>query len=480
VIAADCPIKFGTDGWRGLIADDYTFANVRWAARGVARYLLDSGALSGELARGVAIGYDCRFASNSFARAAAEEIAAAGIPAHLATGYSPTPAVAYAIRERQLAGGIVITASHNPWPWNGFKFKASFGGSAGPDIIKKVEALLPSVAEAGSLLQHPAVLEQVDLVAPYVAHLEEVIDFAAIAARNYEFVVDPLFGAARGHFQQLFAKHKIRSTEIHGAADPLFGGLHPEPIEPHIAELQKTVVELQADAGFTTDGDADRIGAVDRDGRFVDSHRIFAILLKYLVEVRGLKGAVVKTFSTTKLVDLLARKYGLTLLETPIGFKYIGEIMLAREVIIGGEESGGIGVPALGGPERDGMMNGLLLAEAIAHYGKSLGELVDMLHAEFGPHYYGRVDLHLKPGQKERAIEQASADGAGSFAGISVEKREMLDGVKMYLDGGADGRGWLLVRPSGTEPLLRVYCEASSEKLVHQALSATENLIRSM
>jgi len=182
----------------------------------------------------------------------------------------------------------------------------------------------------------------------------------------------------------------------------------------------------------------------------------------------------------SQLVDLLAQKYGLALLETPIGFKHIGEIMLAREVIIGGEESGGIGVPALGGPERDGMMNGLLLAEAMAHYGKSLGELVDLLHAEFGPHYYGRVDLHLQPGQKERAIEQASAEGLTSFAGFGVEKREMLDGVKMYLDAGAEGRGWLLVRPSGTEPLLRIYCEAGSEKLVHDALGATEKLIRAM
>jgi alpha-D-glucose phosphate-specific phosphoglucomutase len=470
---ATCPIKFGTDGWRALIAEDYTFANVRWAARGVAKYLLESG----EASRGVAVGYDCRFASDRFARAAAEEMAAAGIPAHLGAGYAPTPAVACAIRQHQLAGGIVITASHNPWEWNGFKFKASYGGSAGPEIIKKVEALLPAVEAPDSLWHARAALEQVDLVAPYVAHLETVINLEAIARRNFRFVLDPLHGAARGHFQRLFEKYRIRSTELHGASDPLFGGLHPEPIEPHIALLQKTVVEQKADAGFTTDGDADRIGAVDRDGRFVDSHRIFSILLKYLYEVRGLRGAVVKTFSTTKLVDKLAERYRLDLLETPIGFKHIGDHMLAREVIIGGEESGGIGVPALGGPERDGMMNGLLLAEAMAHYGKSLGELVAALDAEFGPHYYGRVDLHLKPGQKERAIEKASAEGVTSFAGLGVDRREMLDGVKFYLAGGA---GWLLVRPSGTEPLLRVYCEASSAALVHQALTETEKLIRTL
>ncbi|MSO19271.1 MAG: phosphoglucomutase/phosphomannomutase family protein [Acidobacteria bacterium] len=468
-----CPIKFGTDGWRALIAEDYTFDNVRWAARGVAQYLIDTG----DADKGVAIGYDCRFMSERFARAAAETIAAAGIPAHLGSSYAPTPAVACAIRQHQLAGGIVITASHNPWAWNGFKFKASYGGSAGPEIIKKVEAVLPQVAAADSLRRPPAALEEVDLVAPYVAHLEKVIHLDAIARRGFQFVVDPLYGAARGHFQQLFTRYKIRSTEIHGEADPLFGGLNPEPIEPHIAALQKAVVERRADAGFTTDGDADRIGAVDRDGRFIDSHRIFSILLQYLVEVRGLKGAVIKTFSTTKLVDQLAKKHALELIETPIGFKHICDHMLAREVIIGGEESGGIGVPSLGGPERDGMMNGLLLAEAMAHYGKSLGELVDELHREFGPHYYGRVDLHLKAGQKERAIEQASADGLTTFAGIGVEKREMLDGVKLYFDAG---RGWLLVRPSGTEPLLRVYCEARSENLVHDALAATEKLIRAL
>jgi phosphomannomutase len=254
----------------------------------------------------------------------------------------------------------------------------------------------------------------------------------------------------------------------------LFGGLNPEPIEPHIGQLQKAVTDLHADAGFATDGDADRVGAVDRTGRFIDSHQIFSILLRYLVEARGMKGGVVKTFSTTKLVDALARKHSLTLYETPIGFKHICDRMLTTDILIGGEESGGIGIPALGGPERDGVLNSMLLAEAMAHYGKSLGELVAELHSEFGSFYYGRTDLTLAPGQKERAVEAASAKDLKHFADFSVVRREDLDGVKMYLDNGA----WLLVRPSGTEPLLRVYTEAPSERIVHEVLAGAERGIK--
>jgi phosphomannomutase len=247
-------------------------------------------------------------------------------------------------------------------------------------------------------------------------------------------------------------------------------------MEPHVGQLQKAVVDRSADAGFATDGDADRIGAVDRTGHFIDSHQIFSILLRYLVEVRELKGGVVKTFSATKRIDQLARKLGLTLYETPVGFKHICDRMLVSQIIIGGEESGGIGVPALGGPERDGVLNSMLLAEAMAHYGKSLGELVAELNQEFGPLYYGRTDLELRPGQKERAIEAASVKDLKQIAGFGVQRREDLDGIKMYLDNGA----WLLVRASGTEPLLRIYTEAASEQIVHEVLAAAERSIRSM
>src|SRR3990172_3232558 len=465
--AAACPIRFGTDGWRAVIAEDFTFDNVRWAARAVAQYLLENE----EIRKGVIVGYDCRFLSDRFAHVAAEEVAGAGIPVRLASSFAPTPAIALAIREQKAAGAIVITASHNPWQWNGFKFKASYGGSADPAIIKKIEANLAGTAFASVSRGRTEPIETGDMVGPYLNHIESVVNLKAISRRNFLFVADPMYGAARGCIKRLCARNGIRCEEIHDTADPRFGGINPEPMEPHVAGLEEAVVRLRADAGFATDGDADRIGAVDRTGRFVDSHQIFSILLRYLVEARGMRGGIVKTFSTTKLVDALAKKHSLPLYETPIGFKYICDRMLSTDILIGGEESGGIGIPALGGPERDGVLNAMLLAEAMAHYGKSLGELVAELHQEFGPYHYGRVDLELRPGQKERAIEAASARALKQFAGFGVVRREDLDGIKMYLENGA----WLLVRPSGTEPLLRVYSEAPSEQIVQEVLSRTES-----
>lgn len=462
-------ITFGTDGWRGVIADDFTIANVRLVARAVARYI----AAHQDSRRPLIVGYDCRFLSGRFALAAAEEIAASGIPVRLANDYTPTPAVSFAVRNQHACGGVMITASHNPWQWNGFKFKASYGGSAGPEIIKQIEAELPRAASANPST-HAQAVERQDLVQPYFDHLEKVIDLKSIARRNYLFVLDPMYGAARGYFRQFLEKKEIRCREIHGEANPLFGGLNPEPIDPHIDGLRQAVAAARADAGFATDGDADRIGAIDRSGGFIDSHQIFSILLRYLVEVRGMKGGVAKTFSTTKLVDKLAAKYSLPFFETPVGFKHISDLMLTNNILIGGEESGGIGIPALGGPERDGILNSLVLAEAMAHYGKSLGELVADLESEFGPHHYGRIDCALRPGQKESAMEAVSRDGLSDFAGFRITRRENLDGIKLYFDNGA----WLLLRPSGTEPLLRIYSEADSQSIVNDVLAKAEAFVR--
>ncbi|MBI3896136.1 MAG: phosphoglucomutase/phosphomannomutase family protein [Acidobacteria bacterium] len=463
-------IHFGTDGWRGVIAEDFTFANVRLVARAIGRYLL----AHEDFRKGILIGYDCRFLSDRFARVAAEEVAACGVPVRLAGSYAPTPAVAFAVRNLGAAGAIVITASHNPAVWNGIKFKGNYGGSAAPEIIKRIETELARAESFSMAKADAARLEMTDLVEPYLRQIEMLVDFKAIAKRNFRFVVDPLYGAARQCLSSLLGRNSILCEEIHGQTDPLFGGLHPEPIPPHTQEAQHVVMKRSADAGFVTDGDADRLGAIDRNGQFIDSHQIFAILLQYLVEVRGMKGGVAKTFSTTKLVDKLAAKYSLPLYETPIGFKHIVDWMLATDILIGGEESGGIGIPALGGPERDGILNAVLLAEAMAHYGKSLGELVAELHREFGPHHYGRVDLTLRPGQKERAIEEMSRNSLTHFAGFDVLRREDLDGIKMYLKNKA----WLLVRPSGTEPLLRVYTEAESPETVQEVLSRAEEFIR--
>jgi len=476
-------IHFGTDGWRGVIAEDFTFENVRLVARAIARYLI----ANEDSQHGLVLGYDCRFLSDHFAEAAAGIIAACGIPVRLSQSYAPTPAIAFAVRNQKAAGAIVITASHNPWQWNGVKFKASYGGSAGPEVTRKIEAEiadLMNAARAGVPLQPATQEEQLrsnkvsreDLVEPYLQHVESVVDLKAVARCNFLLVVDPMYGASRRYMARLLERAGVRCREIHGEANPMFGGINPEPIEPHIEELRRAVKESHANAGLATDGDADRVGAIDASGQFIDSHQIFSILLRYLVEVRGLTGGVAKTFSATKLVDKLAAKFSLPLYETPVGFKHICDLMLSKKILIGGEESGGIGIPELGGPERDGLLNAVLLAEAMAYYGKSLGELVEELHKEFGPHHYGRIDLELRPGQKERAMEEVSQPGLDHFVGFGILKKEDMDGIKMYLDNGA----WLLVRPSGTEPLLRIYAESDSMDTVRGVLSRTESFVRGL
>ncbi len=459
-------VKFGTDGWRGVIADDFTMENLRRVARAAAVYVLEHE----DSSRGVVAGYDTRFASERFARAAAEELARAGLRVWLASEACSTPAVSYAVRHYNAAGGVVITASHNPWQWSGFKFKARYGGSASPSIIEKIEQALQREAPekpGGEVIE-------ADFRGPYLERLAALADLPKIAAAGFQLAVDPMFGAGRGYLPALFEAHGIRYREIHSRRDPLFGGLQPEPIEPHIAELRRTVIEGGYAAGFALDGDADRVGAVDPSGMFVDSHRIFAILLEYLVEQRGQRGEVAKTFSTTKMVDRIAARHGLLVHETPIGFKYICDHMLQRDILIGGEESGGIGVRGHL-PERDGVLNSLLLAEVMAHHRSTLGELVARLHSRYGPQYYNRADLHLPIGQKERAVDLFTRERPEQIAGFRVAGIETLDGIKFLLEPNA----WVLIRASGTEPLLRTYAEAPSSEAVEAILAEVGRIVRS-
>ncbi len=462
--AAVAAIQFGTDGWRGVIADDFTAENVRLAARAVAAYIYRHE----QPQCGVAVGYDMRFASERFARAAAEELARAGLRVWLAADHAPTPATSYAVRHFRTAGAVMITASHNPWQWNGFKFKASYGGSASPAIVRKIEeALGTDVPEkAGGQVR------EVDFRQPYLEQISRVADLNKIARAGFRLAVDPMYGASCGYLPALFERHGIPYREIHGARDPLFPGMNPEPIEPHVEELRRTVVEGGFDAGFALDGDGDRLGAIDRTGAFVDSHRIFGMLLEYFLEGRGLRGEVAKTFSTTKMVDRIAARYGLKLHETPIGFKYICDLMLERDIVVGGEESGGIGVKGHL-PERDGILNSLLLAEVMAHHGKTLGELVTDLHRRYGPQFYQRVDLYLPPGQKERALAALTQEPPRRIAGCPVTSIENLDGIKFLLEPNA----WVLVRGSGTEPLLRLYSEAPSEETLAAILSEVKETV---
>jgi phosphomannomutase len=464
-------IQFGTDGWRGVIADDFTFSNVRKVACAIARYV----ARAEKPMAGVLVGYDTRYGSERFARAAAETVSMAGMPVYIADRACPSPALSLLVRQRRAAGGIMITASHNPYKWNGVKFKASYGSSALPSIVAQVEKELSTVLANGvpPLPPRPELIEPLDILSPYLNTIEKLVDWERIRAANFRFVVDPMHGAARGLLRELMAHHGVACDEIRGTRDPLFGGVNPEPIEPHVEALRRAVLAGKYDAGLCADGDGDRIGAMDRDGTFITPHQIFSILLWHLAGTRAIPGDVAKTFSSTKMVDKIAEKFGRKLFETPIGFKYICELMLERDILLGGEESGGIGTK-LYLPERDATVMALLLVEVMAWHKKSLGELVAHLHAEFGEHHYGRIDLELKLGQKERAIEHFSGPKVKSLLDWPVVRREDLDGIKVYLGE----IGWVMLRASGTEPMLRVYAETKSPAATRRILDETCSIVR--
>ncbi|MGA9509112.1 MAG: phosphoglucomutase/phosphomannomutase family protein [Candidatus Sulfotelmatobacter sp.] len=466
-------IKFGTDGWRGIIADDFTFDNVRRVAGAIASYVLKYE----NAGSGVVIGYDTRFASQRAAQVAAEAIAAAGIPVKLASDYAPTPSVSYAVKQSRAAGGVMITSSHNPWNWNGVKFKGSFGGSATPAIMKRVEdelrvEAMPQAAKAA--------IEEVDLKTPYVAAVCRFADMELIGRAKFKIAVDSMYGSGRGILAGIFGERGVQHVAIRQEVNPLFPGINPEPIEPHVALLQQTVVREKCDAGLATDGDADRIGAVAEDGSFVDSHKIFCVLLCWLLERKKWSGDVVRAFNTTRMLDRIAAKHGRKLYETQIGFKYTADLMMEHDILIGGEESGGIGYSRFL-PERDGILNSLLLANVMAEEEKPLGQLVADLQREFGPHYYGRRDLHIPDEIKQSAIRRARDDGTQTLGRYRVRKKENLDGIKFLLDAPTNGNGadaWILFRASGTEPLLRAYAEAASPELVREILAEAENFVR--
>lgn len=459
-------IKFGTDGWRAVIADDFTFANLERVALATARYFKGHK----KIRNGLVIGYDARFMSREFAEKSAEVIANAGIRVKLANSIVTTPMISLLTKLDGAAGGIVITASHNPPKYNGFKIKGDFGGPAHPEMIARVESELAKVMKLKKLpagrysfsqLVDKGKITYISMKQRYLDDLGTKINLELIRGKGIRILYDVMYGAGQGVLDTVMPEVR----QIHEIYNPSFGGTNPEPLAQNLTELSHRVRSEGYHIGIATDGDADRIGAVDEHGRFVDSHRIFCLLLKYLVEQKGITGEVVKSFSVTQMVDKQCKKYGLAMHETPIGFKHICRLMTERDVLIGGEESGGLGVKGHI-PERDGIFLGLLLCEMMAVRGRSLSMLVQELMDEYGLHEFKRVDLHVTEREKAAIIKRFQR-GVKEIAGYTVIGRKDTDGFKFFVEGG-----WVLVRASGTEPLIRFYAEADSIEKVDALLEA--------
>ena len=454
-------IRFGTDGWRAVIGADFTYENLRRVADAAARVIAaeNPGGL-------VLVGYDTRFEAASFARAAAEALASHGLRVRLADRYLPTPALCWAVaHDPETVGGVMLTASHNPAPYLGFKLRMADGGASPKSFTDRVEAELAPNAPAPDA--STALVETADLVGPYLEALRAMVDPGLIAKANLRVAVDPLYGAGQTYLAETLRSFGVDVTELHAERNPGFGGLHPEPIPPHIAEAQAYVREHGLDAAFITDGDADRIGAADRNGVFVNPHRIIALVARHLVEDRGMSGRIVKTLSTSVLVDRLAARLGSEVTTTPVGFKWIYEEMLKGDVLIGGEESGGIGIPTHV-RERDGLLMALLLAEMMGQRKMGLAELVEDLLAVTGPMEYGRIDLTLTQEAMDAFVARMPTVAPAMIGGLEVREVLRDDGIKFLLPDDA----WLLLRTSGTEPLVRVYAEAPNFGVVDELLAA--------
>ncbi|KZK73609.1 MAG: phosphomannomutase [Pelodictyon luteolum] len=457
-------VKFGTDGWRAIIAKDYTFDNLKLAALASARYFLNHPLK----AKGVCIGYDTRFMSKEFARYTAEVFSSQGLRVFLADSFASTPAVSLYTKAKQLAGGIVITASHNPAIYNGFKVKASYGGPASPEVISEIESYLPLVDPAADIKADPKLIEPVDMKGFYVNYLEAHIDLKLIRQSRIKIAHNAMYGAGQDIITRLFDESMVNC--YHCSQNPGFGGINPEPIPPYIEEFVEFFREVETDVAIINDGDADRIGMLDEKGEFVDSHKLFAIILKDLVEEKHQHGEVAKTFALTDVIDRICKKHGLMMHELPVGFKYVSTLMATRDILIGGEESGGIGITAFL-PERDGIYIGLLILEMMARKEKTLSQLVQELYDEYGFFAYRRLDLHVSDVKKQAIIDKAATGTLPSIAGYPVVKFSDLDGYKYHFEGG-----WMLIRPSGTEPILRIYCEADSREKVEKVLAFTSKL----
>ena len=461
----------GTDGWRGVIAEGCTFAAIRRAAAATAsvyRTLPE-----GDTTRTV-VGHDTRFFSPEFARAAAGELAKGGVGVLLTDRPIPTPAVSHHVRELGLAGGVAITASHNPAEYNGFKLKSHSGGSAPPELYERVDRAMGEAAAGAGASASPGPIETRDLYTPYRERLASRVDVGAIRAAGLSVLADSMHGAAGTLLPETISGGRTRVLPFRSERDPLFGGVHPEPVAGNLEAAAERVVAEGLDLAVAQDGDADRLGVLDRRGRFVSPHRVLALLLLHAFRRRGLTGGIAKTFSTSLLIDRVASALGAPLHETPIGFKYVADLMNRGEAAAGGEESGGYAF-AFHLPERDGVLNALLLIESLAMSGRNLDEALSDLAAEFGEFAYGRRDVYLPVPVIADYLSSVRDAPPGEVAGETVTDVRDMDGVKYFFEG----RGWLLHRLSGTEPMVRLYCEHENEGAVERILAtARERLER--
>ena len=468
-------IRFGTDGWRAVISDTFTFANLRLVVQAIADYVL---AEAGDTKPEVVVGFDTRFLSDRYASEVARVLAGNEIIAWLTRADCPTPAISYAVVHKQATAGIMITASHNPPRYNGLKLKASFGGAALPAQADSVEAYLvrnQEVARGPNIMDYQAAMDR-DLIRrfdpawAYYEHLSRLVDLDIISDGELRVVTDAMYGSGRKCIADMLARTRCHVYEVRGEMNPGFGGIHPEPIARFLDMLKVAIHSHQAGLGIATDGDGDRVGAMDAQGNFVDPHHIFALALQYLVQQRGWRGSIVKSLSTTRMLDRLAASYDLPLIETPVGFNRIADHILKGDVLIGGEESGGITIRGHI-PEGDGILMGLLLMEIVSAAGVPLHELVADLQATAGPAHYERRDIPLRrPVAKADMVKRLSDEAPRSLGGEDVIDVGTLDGVRYLL---ADD-SWLLIRPSGTEPVLRVYAEARCPAMVGELLTYGE------
>jgi alpha-D-glucose phosphate-specific phosphoglucomutase len=450
-------IQFGTDGWRGVIAEDYTFDNVRRASQGFASYLLEQG----RQGQWVIVGHDKRFHSENFAAAASEVLAANGLNVYLTDGATPTPVIAYAVVDKKACGAVNITASHNPPTDNGFKVRDPNGGAIDPEGLKRIEALIPDSVEDVKRMplsdaQRDGKVIVFDASMAYIDHIQELVNIPRIKEAGFTVMVDAMWGNGAGWFTRLLSGGKTKVIEIHNTRNPAFPEMkRPEPIRPNIDVGLKATVENHADVLLITDGDADRCGIGDENGEFINQLRVYALLALYLLEIRGERGPIVKTLSTTTMLNKLGKIYDVEVIETGVGFKYVAPKMIEVNALIGGEESGGYAFRN-NVPERDGILGGLYFLDFMVQTGKKPTELLKMLFDKVGEHFYDRVDTPFSGDRKTREQTILNANPK-TIGGLKVTELVTIDGFQFKLEDG----GWLLIRFSGTEPIMRVYCETT-------------------